>query len=58
VSYRDAISLAVLVVFLALASVDALADSVQGGTLWRVRLWAASFAASCLVAASCLWELS
>ena len=59
-SDRDAIRLAVLVLaaFWALASVDALADCVRSGTRWRARLWAMSFAASCLVAASCLWELS
>ncbi len=60
VSDRDAIRLAVLVLaaFWALASVDALAGCVRSGTRRRVRLWAVSFAASCLVALSCLWELS
>ncbi len=59
-SDRDAISLAVLVLaaFWALASFDALAGCVRSGRRWRVRLWAASFAASCLAALGCLLELS
>ena len=59
-SDRDAINLAVLVLaaFWALASGDALAGCVRSGTRWRVRLWSASFAASCLTALVCLWELS
>ncbi len=59
-SDRDAINLAVLVLaaFWALASVDALAGCIRREPRWRAWLWAASFAASCLVAASRLWELS
>ncbi len=59
-SDRDAISLAVLVLaaFWALASVDALAGCVRSGKRRRAWLWAASFAASCLMAASSLLELS
>jgi hypothetical protein len=60
VSDQDAISLAVLVLaaFWALASVDVLTGCVRSGRRWRVRLWAASFAASYLVTLGCLWELS